>query len=264
MFNSFIYLYLGFVIVKYAKTIPTIADNKLCIIALNILIVIAAVSHLLINLSLNLDSTSQVSGAFVFMFETSVNYVFFIIFFRTIRYLFETNRDSLGFMKIPLNSIYPTMYYLYIGLISALLWIIVITKLNSNYFVGILSVLIAITLSLLMKSYLAPIFQTKYDDGRVSFSPDHGLSGSLQTLIILGGGWAFYNIGLKYFDLGSLVGYVSNKHIIVTDLVKISHFSFITDAFTFLLLFALIGLLKNLHSFYESNKTINRFENSSL
>jgi hypothetical protein len=66
----------------------------------------------------------------------------------------------------------------------------------------------------------------------------------------------------KYFGFGRIVNYLSNKHLIITELVEISYFPLISDAFMFLVLFTLLGLLKNLLSFYETSKLTNRLRRS--
>ena len=258
IFNSVIYLYFGFIIVKYAKFIPTIYENSLWIVALNVLIVIAFISHLATNLSANFDHVPGVLDAFVFVLQNSVKYVFFIIFFRSIRYIVDQNKHRFGFAGIILRGLYPTLYYLYMAVIVTFLWLIVIVKLNYPYFVGILSVLVVITVLALAKTYLLPLFNLNRKSNEIYIGSNSGLSQSLQTLIILACGWAFYNVSLKYFKLEVIVNYMSNRYLIITVLVEIPYFSLISDAFSFLVLFTLIGLLKNLFSFYETSKLTSR------
>jgi len=262
LFNSFIYLYFGFIIVKYAKNIPTIYENPMWVKALYALVVIAAISHLFVNLSVNFYNIQELLNPLMFILENSVKYVFFIIFFRGIRYLIDRNQAKFGVAGIILNQLYPIMYFLYMAMIITFLWLIIIVKLNYTYFMGVLSVVVVFTIFALAKTYIVPLFKRKSKADEIYIGSYHCLNKSLQTLIILGAGWAFYNISLKYFKFEYVVNYLSNKYLIITDLVEISYFSLIYDAFLFLVLLSLIGLLKNLVSLYETSKSINNLTRS--
>ncbi len=259
LFNSFIYLYFGFIIVKYAKNIPTIYENPMWAKALYVLVVIAAISHLFVNLSVNFYNMQELLNTLMFILENSVKYVFFIIFFRGIRYLIDRNQAKFGVAGIILNKLYPIMYFLYMAMFITFLWLIVIVKLNYTYFMGVLSVVVVFTIFALAKSYITPLFKSKSDEYSRSYQ---GLNQSLLTMVILFTVWAFYNISLKYFKFGYVVNYLSKKYLIITDLVEISYFSLIYDAFLFLVLLSLIGLLKNLVSLYETSKSINNLRRS--
>jgi len=262
IFNSFIYLYFGFIIVKYSKNIPTIHQNSLWIITLYALIVIASISHLFTNLSLNFYDSQTLLNTFLFVLENSVKYVFFIILFRSIRHIIDINHTKFGFIGRILKNLFPFIYFIYLVVIITLLWLIVIVKLNYTYFMGVLSVVVVFTIFALAKTYIVPLFKRKSKADEIYIGSYHGLNKSLQTLIILGAGWAFYNISLKYFKFGYVVNYLSKKYLIITDLVEISYFSLISDAFLFLVLLSLIGLLKNLVSLYETSKSINKLRRS--
>ena len=186
-------------------------------------------------------------------------YVFFIIFFRGIWYLIDRNQAKFGVAGIILNQLYPIMYFLYMAMFVTLLWLIVIVKLNYSIFIGLLSIVVFLTIIALAKSYITPLFKSKSDEYSRSYQ---GLNQSLLTMVILFTVWAFYNISLKYFKFEYVVNYLSKKYLIITDLVEISYFSLIYDAFLFLVLLSLIGLLKNLVSLYETSKAINNLTRS--
>ncbi len=259
IFNSFIYLYFGFIIVKYSKNIPSIHENSLWIITLYVLIVIASISHLFTNLSLNFYDSQTLLNTFLFVLENSVKYVFFIILFRSIRHIIDLNHKKFGFTGRILKNIFPFMYFIYLVVIINVLWLIVIVKLNYSIFIGLLSIVVFLTIFALAKSYITPLIKRKSDEYSRSYQ---GLDQSLLTMVILFTVWAFYNISLKYFKFGYVVNYLNKKHLIITDLVEISYFSLIYDAFLFLVLLSLIGLLKNLVSLYETSKSINNLRRS--
>ena len=159
LFNSFIYLYFGLMIVKYAKNIPTIYENHMWVKALYVLVVIAAISHLFVNLSVNFYNMQELLNSLMFILENSVKYVFFIIFFRGIRYLIDRNQAKFGVAGIILNKLYPIMYFLYMATFVTLLWLIVIVKLNYSYFVGIVSLVVLITVFALVRAYILPVLK---------------------------------------------------------------------------------------------------------
>ncbi len=229
------------------------------VMALNFLIVMAAVSHLFINLSLNFYHMQKLLSSLMFVLENSVKYVFFIVFFRVVKYIIEENKESFGVVSKIFKEIYPFMYYLYLAVFIAFAWLIVIVKLNYSNFIGILSVLIVVTVFVIARAYVFPMFSRSPDIYRTSYK---GLNEALQTIFILSAVLAFYIISLKYFGLEQVVNYFSRKHLIITDFVEISYFSLIQDAFLFLVLISLIGLLKNLWTFYETGKALHRLRRS--
>jgi len=259
LFNSFIYLYFGFIIVNYAKNIPTIYENHIWVKALYVLVVIAAIAHLFVNLAVNFYNMQELLNSLMFILENSVKYVFFIIFFRGIRYLIDRNQAKFGVAGIILNKLYPIMYFLYMAMFVTLLWLIVIVKLNYSYFVGIVSVVVLITVFALVSAYILPVLKRSQGNYGGSYNR---LSQSLQIVAILIAAWSVYNISIKHFKFDLIVKYMSEKYLIITDLVEISYFSLISDAFLFLVLITLIGLLKNLVSLYETTKSINNLTRS--
>lgn len=255
LFNSFIYLYFGFIIVNYAKNIPTIYENHIWVKALYVLVVIAAIAHLFVNLAVNFYNMQELLNSLMFILENSVKYVFFIIFFRGIRYLIDRNQAKFGVAGIILNKLYPIMYFLYMAMFVTLLWLIVIVKLNYSYFVGIVSVVVLITVFALIRAYILPVLKRSQGNYGGSYNR---LSQSLQIVAILIAAWSVYNISIKHFKFDLIVKYMSEKYLIITDLVEISYFSLISDAFVFLMFVSLIGLLKNMITFYETSKSFNR------
>ncbi len=193
-FNSFIYIYFGLILIKYSKHIPTISENKWWVYALNVLIVIASASHLLTNLTANFYDSQILLNVFIFMLENSVKYIFFIIFFRTLSYMFAQNKHRFGFPAVILSSLYPIIYYLYTALFVCLIWLMVIIKLNYSYFIGILSVLIIFTIFMIARRHIFPLFQFKHRENNLNTTTYDNLYQSLQSVGILGLGWAFYNI----------------------------------------------------------------------
>jgi len=197
----------------------------------------------------------ELLNSLMFILENSVKYVFFIIFFRGIRYLIDRNQAKFGVAGIILNKLYPIMYFLYMAMFVTLLWLIVIVKLNYSYFVGIVSVVVLITVFALIRAYILPVLKRSQGNYGGSYNR---LSQSLQIVAILIAAWSVYNISIKHFKFDLIVKYMSEKYLIITDLVEISYFSLISDAFVFLMFVSLIGLLKNMITFYETSKSFNR------
>ncbi|MCH7927341.1 MAG: hypothetical protein IID03_05065 [Candidatus Dadabacteria bacterium] len=173
--------------------------------------------------------------------------------------MIDLNHTKFGITGRKLKNIYPFMYFIYLVVIINILWLIVIVKLNYSIFIGLLSIVVFLTIFALAKSYITPLFKSKSDEYSRSYQ---GLNQSLLTVVVLFTVWAFYNISLKYFKFEYVVNYLSKKYLIITDLVEISYFSLIYDAFLFLVLLSLIGLLKNLVSWYETSKSINNLRRS--
>lgn len=206
-----------------------------------VLSVIGVFSYLVLNLNTNFSNNTETHEFFLIVLKISLMLLFYTFFYRGIRHLagFISKKHTLALRLV--ENLIPFISVLF--LIVSVLWLLEIIHISSSIFRGLVLCIIIILVYAFLRAYCTARLASKTFDQRESYLE---LLDKLRLLLKLLLIFGLYKVFLYFFNFGYIVNFLEAFFILKTDLVKISFFSAISSVFLFLVLFALLGVFKNL------------------
>jgi len=239
-YNSIAYLYISYYVIKYLIKIRTF-DFIPWGITLYILTVFSVLDHLIININDRFSGSSETYDFFLLLLKICLIFVFYIAIFRGIKFLLSLIPEALKLTRRIFENILPILLVLFLS-ISAL-WLLNIISFSSQIFTGLILSTFIILVYAFLRAYSASFYLSKIFDHRETYEDLlNSIRLSLKLLLVYG----LYNIFINFFNFDYLINFAESLYILKTDLVKISFFSALSSIYLFLILFSLIGVVKNL------------------
>jgi len=239
-YNSIAYLYISYYVIKYLIKIRTF-DFIPWGITLYILTVFSVLDHLIININDRFSGSSETYDFFLLLLKICLIFVFYIAIFRGIKFLLSLIPEALKLTRRIFENILPILLVLFLS-ISAL-WLLNIISFSSQIFTGLILSTFIILVYAFLRAYSASFYLSKIFDHRETYEDLlNSIRLSLTLLLVYG----LYNIFINFFNFDYLINFAESLYILKTDLVKISFFSALSSIYLFLILFSLIGVVKNL------------------
>lgn len=239
-YNSIAYFYISYYVIKYLIKIRTF-DFIPWGITLYILTVFSVLDHLIINLNDRFSGSSETYDFFLLLLKICLIFVFYIAIFRGIKFLLSLIPEALKLTRRIFENILPILLVLFLS-ISAL-WLLNIISFSSQIFTGLILSTFIILVYAFLRAYSASYYISKIFDHRETYEDLlNSIRLSLTLLLVYG----LYNIFINFFNFDYLINFAESLYILKTDLVKISFFSALSSIYLFLILFSLIGVVKNL------------------
>jgi small-conductance mechanosensitive channel len=240
LFKSVGYLYIAFFFIR-----NLIKLGSFQYIPWGLLIYVLSIFSVFANLVLNVNSAfsnnTETHEFFLIVLKISLILLFYIFFFRGIRYLAGFISEKRALAHRIIENLVPFISVLF--LVVSVLWLLRIIHISSNIFTGLVLCTIIILVYAFLRAYCTARLATKIFYQRESYVELlDKLRLMLKLLLIFG----LYKVFLNFFNFGYFVNYLESFFILKTDLVKVSFFSAISSVFLFLILFSLIGIFKNL------------------
>jgi len=239
-YNSIAYFYISYYVIKYLIKIKTF-DFIPWGITLYILTIFSVLDHLIINLSNRFSGSSETHDFFLLILKICLIFVFYIAIFRGIKYLLSLIPEALELTRRFFDNILPILLVLF--LVISALWLLDIISFSSQIFTGLILSIFIILVYAFLRAYCTSFYLSKIFHHREIYED---LLNSIRLFLKLLLVYGLYKVFINFFNFDYLINFIESLYILKTDLVKISFFSAVSSIYLFLILFALIGIVKNL------------------